>query len=227
MPFAMTMIASYIDHTILKPTAITQDIEQLCTEALVYQFAAVCVPPQFVKIAKQFLANSSVRVATVIGFPFGYNTIDAKVVEIKQAIVDGADELDIVHNIAAVKEGKYELLSQEIAKCLQPVRLHNKCLKVIIESGVLTDDEIVKSCQIYAQHKVDFVKTSTGYAAIGATLNAVQIMRDILPEDIAIKASGGIRDYDFAQQLVAAGASRLGVSAGVKIIEEEKLIHSK
>lgn len=218
----MKTIAPYIDHTILKPTTIAADIRTLCGEAVIYGFAAVCVPPQFVKLARALTADSGVKVATVIGFPFGYNSTAAKLAEIRQAISDGADELDMVHNIAAVKQGDYELLSAEVAQCLQPVRLHNRCLKVIIESGILTDAEITRSCEVYGRHKVDFVKTSTGYAETGATTHAVQLMRRVLPGDIEIKASGGIRDYAFAAELVAAGATRIGASAGVFIVEEEK-----
>lgn len=218
----MKTIASYIDHTILKPTAVAADIQQLCEEAMRFGFAAVCVPPQFVKLAATLTAGSGVKVATVIGFPFGYNSTAAKVLEIRQAIADGADELDMVHNISAVKEGAYGLLAAEVAQCLQPVRLHDKCLKVIIESGILTDEEIVRSCEVYGRHKVDFVKTSTGYADTGATLPAVKLMRASLPAAIEIKASGGIRDYTFAAALVGAGATRIGASAGVSIVKEEK-----
>lgn len=221
----MNNIAGYIDHTILKPTTIVADIEQLCKEAINNRFAAVCVPPQYIALAKKLTAGSGVKVATVIGFPFGYNTTAAKMAEIQQALLDGADELDMVHNIAALKQGDYDLLSREVAKCLQPVRLHNKVLKIIIESGILTTAEIEKACEIYARHKVDFVKTSTGYAETGATVEAVKTMRAHLPDDIAIKASGGIRDYAFAKELIVAGATRIGASAGVKIVDEEKALN--
>ncbi len=220
----MKSIASYIDHTILKPTTVAEDVRKLCEEAVAYAFAAVCVPPQFVKLAGELTAGSGVKVATVIGFPFGYNTTAAKVAEIRQAIADGADELDMVHNISALKQGDYAFLSAEVAQCLQPVRLHNKCLKVIIESGILTDEEISRSCEVYARHKVDFVKTSTGYAETGATVHAVTLMRAALPGTIEIKASGGIRDYVFAAELVKAGATRIGASAGVAIVKEEQSI---
>lgn len=214
-------IATFIDHTILKPTTLPSEIEQLCREAIEHGFAAVCVPPQYIKLSKELTQSSAVKVATVIGFPFGYSTTSAKVAEINQAILDGVDELDLVHNIAWVKQGDYAALSQEIALCLQPIRLHEKTIKVIIESGVLTDEEIIKCCELYARHHVDFVKTSTGYAAVGATLDAVTLMRKSLPESIQIKASGGIRDYQFARTLVEAGATRIGASAGVAIVAEE------
>ncbi len=216
----MNNIASYIDHTILSPTCSDLQIEQLCREAVSYNFAAVCVPPYYIKKAKSLLQHTSVKVATVIGFPFGYSSISAKLAEIHQAIEDGVDELDMVHNLCALKNNDWEYLSKEITTCLQPIRLHNKVIKVIIESGILEKDEIIKSCELYAKHKVDFVKTSTGYAATGAVLEHVQIMRHHLPENIAIKASGGIRDFAFAASLIVAGATRIGASAGVQIVAE-------
>jgi deoxyribose-phosphate aldolase len=219
----MNPIATYIDHTILKPTCSVADIEKLCEEARYNEFKAVCVPPNFVAKAFELLKNTNVKVATVVGFPFGYSNTASKLAEIQQALADGADEIDMVHNISAAKSGNWNFLSKEVALCLQPIRLKDKCLKVIIESGILTDDEIIKSCEVYAKHKVDFVKTSTGYAEIGATLHAVKLMRANLPDSIEIKASGGIRDYAFAQELIAAGATRIGASAGVKLIAEEKL----
>lgn len=216
----MNKVASYIDHTLLKSSCTAADIQKLCDEAKQYNFVAVCVPPNYVALAADILKQTQVKIATVIGFPFGYNNTSSKLAEIHQAIKDGADELDMVHNICAVKNSDYAFLSKEVAACLQPIRLHNKCLKVIIESGILTDQEIINSCEVYAKHKVDYVKTSTGYAEVGATLSAVQLMRAHLPEEIAIKASGGIRDYTFTQQLIAAGATRIGTSAGIKITEE-------
>lgn len=210
-------IATYIDHTLLKPGATEVEISQLCLEAKTYQFAAVCVPPIYVSQAHRLLAGTAVRVACVVGFPFGYHHISTKVVEIKQAIADGADELDMVMNQAALQNGDFDYLSREIVACLQPVRLHRKSLKVIIESGVLRDEEIIQCCELYAQHKVDFVKTSTGYAAQGATLHAVELMRRHLPDTIAIKASGGIRTFEQAKEFLSAGASRIGTSAGIAI----------
>lgn len=213
-------IASYIDHTILKPTTLRSDIEKLCAEALEYKFAAVCVPPNFVVLAKNLTEESDVKVATVIGFPFGYSNIQAKVAEVNQAIKDGADELDIVINISALLNNDFEYLSREIVACLQPIRLNRKIVKIIIESGLLFDDTIVACCQLYAKHKVDFMKTSTGYGEKGASVHAVALMRKHLPEDINIKASGGIRTFAFANELIAAGAGRIGASASVSIISE-------
>lgn len=215
-------IAPYIDHTILKPATTIAEIETLCADALAYNFKAVCVPPFYVKAAKQLLHNSAVLVATVIGFPFGYDSTDSKVIAIRQALLDGADELDIVHNIAALKNGDMNYLSKEIALCLQPIRLADKIVKVIIESGILTEKEIVDSCALYARHKVDFVKTSTGYAEKGASIEAVKLMRAHLPETIQIKASGGIRTFEALKEYVEAGATRIGTSSGVQISKEAK-----
>lgn len=215
-------IAPYIDHTILKPATTIAEIGTLCADALAYNFKAVCVPPFYVKAAKQLLRNSAVLVATVIGFPFGYDSTDSKVIAIRQALLDGADELDIVHNIAALKNADWTYLSKEIALCLQPVRLADKVLKVIIESGILTEKEIVDACELYARHKVDFVKTSTGYAEKGASIEAVKLMRAHLPETIKIKASGGIRTFEAFKEYIAAGAERIGTSSGVQISREAK-----
>lgn len=215
-------IASYIDHTILKPTTQNADIDQLCAEAVQYRFAAVCVPPPYISRARSATQQSEVKTATVIGFPFGYSCIEAKVAEVKQAITDGADELDIVINLCALKNGDWDYLSKEIVACLQPIRLHRKVVKIIVESGILTDEEIVKCCALYAKHKVDFVKTSTGYAEKGASVHAVRLMRANLPAEIEIKASGGIRTFAFAEELVLAGASRIGASAGITIVKEQQ-----
>ncbi len=212
-------IAQYIDHTILKPTTLLSDIEKLCAEARQYGFAAVCVPPNFVKKAKELTEGSAVKVATVIGFPFGYSAVEAKIAEILLAIVDGADELDVVINISAIKNNDWGYLADEINHILPIVRSKHKVIKIIIESGILTDEEIVKCCAIYGAAGIDYLKTSTGYAEKGATVEAVRLFRQHLPANVGIKASGGIRDYIFAKQLVDAGATRLGCSAGVAIVE--------
>lgn len=212
----------YIDHTILKPTTITADIKTLCMEAVEYDFAAVCVPPPFVKIAKTFTGNTGVKVATVIGFPFGYSAIEAKVAETVLAIVDEADELDVVANLIAIRNQDWAYLEKEIATLLPIVRSKGKVIKVIIESGILLEDEIIQCCVLYTKYAVDFVKTSTGYAEKGASVAAVQLMRQHLPANIQIKASGGIRTFAFAQELIAAGATRLGCSASVAIMKESQ-----
>ena len=208
----------YIDHTILKPTCLVSDIEKLCAEAKQYDFAAVCVPPNFVKLAKEKLLGSSVQVATVIGFPFGYSATEAKIAEIILAMVDGADELDVVANISAIKNGDWSAIADEINHIMPIIRSKNKVVKIIIESGVLTDDEIMKCCDIYGIAGIDYLKTSTGYAEKGASVEAVKLFRKHLPDQVQIKASGGIRDYAAAKLMIDAGATRIGCSAGVAIV---------
>jgi len=210
----------FIDHTILKPTTTLVEVEKICTEAIQYQFAAVCVPPLFVKKAKEILKNSTIKVATVIGFPFGYSAIEAKVAEIVLAIVDGADELDMVINISAIKNNDWNFIASEISTIIPIVKSKNKIIKVIIESGILTDNEIIKCCDIYGAAGVDYVKTSTGYAEKGATVHAVKLIRAHLADNVKIKASGGIKTYQFAKELIEVGATRLGCSSSVQIVKE-------
>ena len=208
----------YIDHTILKPTCLVSDIEKLCFEAKQYDFAAVCVPPNFVKLSKEKLVGSTVQVATVIGFPFGYSATEAKIAEIILAMVDGADELDVVANISAIKNGDWSAIADEINHIMPIIRSKNKVVKIIIESGVLTDEEIIKCCDIYGIAGIDYLKTSTGYAEKGASVEAVKLFRKHLPDQVQIKASGGIRDYATAKLMIDAGATRIGCSAGVAIV---------
>ncbi|CAN5769178.1 deoxyribose-phosphate aldolase [soil metagenome] len=210
----------YIDHTVLKPTTLITDIDKLCAEAKAYDFAAVCVPPPFVKLAKQLLEGSNTKTATVIGFPFGYSPIEAKIAEILLGMIDGADELDMVINLIALKNSDWQYLANEIGHVMPVVKQKNKIIKIIIESGVLTDAEIIKCCDLYGAAGIDYLKTSTGYAEKGATLEAVQLFRKHLPDHVKIKASGGIRTYEFAKELVDAGAERLGCSAGVSIMQQ-------
>lgn len=194
------------------------DIEKLCAEAKQYDFAAVCVPPNFVKLAKEKLVGSTVQVATVIGFPFGYSATEAKIAEIILAMVDGADELDVVANITAIKNGDWSAIADEINHIMPIIRSKGKVVKIIIESGVLTDDEIIKCCDIYGIAGIDYLKTSTGYAEKGASVEAVKLFRKHLPDQLQIKASGGIRDYATAKLMIDAGATRIGCSAGVAIV---------
>jgi deoxyribose-phosphate aldolase len=214
-------LASYIDHTILKPDTTITGIEKVCREALHYQFASVCIPPYFVKNAAGFLSGSSIKVATVIGFPFGYQAYTAKLAEAENAIAGGALELDMVMNIAAFKNNDIACLEKEVAEILSITKPGQILLKIIIESGILTDKEIIQCCNFYKNFEIDFLKTSTGYAEKGATLEAVQLMRKQLPSHIQIKASGGIKTFGFAKELIMAGATRLGCSAGVAIVNEE------
>ena len=214
----MITLASHIDHTILKPTTTLFDIEKICNEALEYGFAAVCVPPPFVAVAQAF----GVRTATVIGFPFGYSAVAAKLAEIGQVLADGVDELDIVINLVLLKGGRWPELEEEMTVLTTRAHAAGKIVKVIIESGILSDEEIIQCCKLYSRVGVDFLKTSTGYAEKGASVEAVRLMRQHLPAGIRIKASGGVRDAAFARQLIAAGADRLGCSASVAIVKEEE-----
>lgn len=212
-------LASYIDHTLLKSTASLAETEQLCREAAEYGFYAVCVPPPFVKRAKSLLSPTIVKTATVIGFPFGYSATEAKVAEAVLALVDGADELDMVINLVALRMNDWEYISREVSLLTDIIHKKQKLIKVIIESGVLTDEEIIRCCSVIGKLGIDFMKTSTGYAEKGASVETVQLMRRHLPGSVQIKASGGIRTYDFAQALVQAGAARLGCSASVAIVQ--------
>jgi deoxyribose-phosphate aldolase len=226
----VTNIARYIDHTLLKPTTTYIEINRICKEALEYGFAAVCVPPPLVVVARVGVGADGVmagtaggvKVATVIGFPFGYSTLRAKLAEAEQALADGADELDVVINLIALKNGDWSLLEEEMGQLTERIHAGGRIVKVIIESGILTDEEIVRCCTIYSRVGVDFLKTSTGYAEKGATIEAVRLMRANLPPQVRIKASGGIRNYAFARQLIEAGADRLGCSAGVQIVQGEE-----
>ncbi len=215
-------IAQFIDHTILKPTTTLAEIEKVCEEANQYQFAAVCVPPYYVRDASQVLQKKKVKLATVIGFPFGYSHYKAKRKEIKEALKDGAQELDMVMNLAAFKSNDMAYLENEIGEITKVVKDNDAVLKLIIESGILSNEEIIKCCELYKHYPIDYMKTSTGYAEKGASLEAVELMRKHLPSTMQIKASGGIRDYQFAKQLIDAGATRLGCSAGVAIVNGER-----
>lgn len=215
-----TSIASFIDHTLLKPVASKSDIDKLCDEARQYGFAAVCVPPYYVRRACEDLQGSKVKVATVIGFPLGYAKAEVKQVEVSQAIADGADELDMVMNLAALFSGDEHTLRREIEMILPEVHARGKVLKLIIESGTLSDEQIRYCCALYGQYPVDFLKTSTGFAEKGASIEAVRLMRSLLPAHIQIKASGGIRHYDQVKQYIEAGATRIGCSASVAIMQE-------
>ena len=179
-------------------------------------------PPLFVKYAKNLLEGSNVKTATVIGFPFGYSAIEAKLAETVLAIVDGADELDMVINIASLKNNDWQYLAKELNAIMPVIRNKQRVIKIIIESGILTDGEIIKCCDLYGVAGVDFMKTSTGYAEKGASVHAVALMRKHLADAVKIKASGGIKTLAFARELIAAGADRLGCSSSVAIVNEEK-----
>lgn len=215
-------VASYIDHTLLKPVSTSADIFKLCHEAADNGFAAVCVPPFVVKQSVKALKGSLVKTATVIGFPMGYSSIDAKIAESQNAITDEADELDVVINLMALKNGDWPYLEKEMQVLVSLIHDKGKIIKVIVESGVLTQSELILCCDLYGKMNIDFMKTSTGYAEKGASVSDVKLMRSKLPPGIKIKASGGIRHYDFAIELIEAGAERLGCSASLQIVKEEK-----
>jgi deoxyribose-phosphate aldolase len=210
-------LAPLIDHTLLRSDADMQAIERLCQEAIEHQFCAVCVPPYFVGQAARLLERKAVKIATVIGFPQGYTATPGKVAEIKRAIDDGVDELDAVINICAVKSGQWNYVRNDIDSMTRVAHLKNKRIKIILETDLLTVEEIQQLCAICTDNAVNFVKTSTGFRA-GATPEIVQLLRSHLPESIKIKASGGIRTAEFAQQLIEAGAQRLGTSSGLQLI---------
>jgi deoxyribose-phosphate aldolase len=215
-----TEIAHLIDHTLLKPEATVQQIAQLCHEAMLYNFASVCINPAHVKLAAQLLQNSEVKVCTVVGFPLGATSTEAKVFETLQALNDGATEIDMVINIGALKGGDDALVERDIAAVVKTVHQHGALCKVIIETALLTNDEKVRACQLAKQAGADFVKTSTGFSSGGATIEDVALMRQTVGPQVGVKASGGIRTLAEAQRMISAGATRLGVSAGVKIIQE-------
>jgi deoxyribose-phosphate aldolase len=220
-------IAGYIDHTILKPTTTLAEVEKLCGEAVKYGFAAVCVPPSFVKRADAILDPSDVKVATVVGFPFGYSATEAKLAETVLALVDGADEIDVVINLIALRMNDWDFLVKEVKLLAEVIHNKGKVFKLIVESGILSDNEIIECCEKLGNAGIDFMKTSTGYAEKGATVEAVQLMRKHLPSNIKIKASGGIRDFEFAKKLVDAGADRLGCSASVAIVTGDPSFDTK
>lgn len=214
-------LASLIDHTMLKNVTTVADIDLLCNEALQYGFASVCIPPYYVQDAKKLVGGSAVKVATVIGFPFGYHDYRTKAEEARLAMEQGADELDMVMNLAAFKSNDMAYVETEAETISKLTSENGKTLKVIIESGSLSDEEIIRCCELYRHYPVQFLKTSTGYTEKGASVEAVRLMRQHLPEGIQIKASGGIRTTEFAKQLVEAGATRLGCSASVAIVKGE------
>lgn len=213
-------IAAYIDHTALKPGASMAEIDKLCLEAAMQRFAAVCVLPKYVANAKKMLDGTGVKVATVIAFPSGKGAPGEKKAEIEHALSMGADEVDMVIDLCALKNGDMQELEDEITICLWPVKALGKTIKLIVESGILTDKELIACCNLYSKYDIDFMKTSTGFAETGATVEAVQIMRSNLPDHIGIKASGGIRTYEFAKELIEAGATRIGTSAGMTLVQE-------
>lgn len=214
--------AKYIDHTLLKPEATAKQIVDLCAEAREYNFASVCINPTHVKLAAQLLKDSPVKVCTVIGFPLGANTTSVKRYETQQALADGATEVDMVINIGALKSGDSDLVEKDIAEVCQVAHAGRAICKVILETALLTNDEKVQACLLAKQAGADFVKTSTGFGGGGATVHDVALMRQAVGPSLGVKASGGIRTFADAREMIAAGATRIGASAGVKIIQESR-----
>lgn len=209
-------LASYIDHTLLKPTASQAEIKKLCQEALSYNFASVCVNPVHVPPAARLLQGSSVKVCTVIGFPLGATTTLSKVFEARDAVAGGAEEIDMVLNVGSLLEGDYAKVYSDIKAVREAVP---GLLKVILETCYLSKEQIVRGCILSKLAGADFVKTSTGFGTGGATVEDVKLMREVVGEDVGVKASGGIRDYETAMAMINAGASRIGASAGIAIVE--------
>ena len=207
-------LAHYVDHTQLSQTAVWADIEKLCDEAIRFETASVCIPPSYVKQAKEYVGEK-MAVCTVSGFPNGYNTTEVKEFETRQALEDGADEIDMVINLGWVKDGQYDLVEEEIRTLKKACG--EKILKVIIETCLLTEEEKIRMCEVVTASGADFIKTSTGFSTGGATTEDVALMRSEVGTRLGVKASGGIRDKETAQRMIDAGASRLGTSATIAI----------
>ncbi len=216
----MQNLNQLIDHTILKPDITIEDIRKLCIEAKEYNFYSVCVNPSYVSTAYQFLKNTKVRICTVIGFPLGATSNLSKVYETTVAISDGADEVDMVINIGFLKSGRIDLVEREISAVRD--NCNNTCLKVIIENCLLTDEEKVLACKIARECGADFVKTSTGFFDYGAKVEDIKIMKSAIGDSIGIKASGGIKTYEDAINMINAGANRIGSSSSIDIIKNKK-----
>ena len=215
-------LAKMIDLTLLKPTATKSDIEQLCKNAVHYGFICVVVNPCYVSLTYNLLRESEVKVCTVIGFPLGANLTEVKAYEAKRAVELGASEIDMVMNIGAFKSGDYDLVRNDIFEVVRSVKeiRDDVIVKVIIETCYLTDEEKIQACSIIREAGADFVKTSTGFGPVGATLHDVKLLRNAVGSSLGVKAAGGIRDLKTALAMIEAGANRIGASAGVKIVEE-------
>jgi len=215
-------IAAMIDHTLLKPDATRRQIEELCREAAQFTFATVCVNPAWVALSARLLAGSSVGVCSVVGFPLGATTADVKAYETRRAIFDGASEIDMVINVGALKSGDLGLVERDIEAVTRPCRECGALSKVIIEAALLTDDEKVTACTLAKAAGADYVKTSTGFGPGGATAADVALMRRVVGAEMGVKAAGGVRDLDSVKAMIAAGATRVGASAGVKIVQQAR-----
>lgn len=210
--------ASYIDHTLLKPEATKEEIEQLVNEAKEYKFASVCVNPYWVSFCAEKLKETSVKVCTVIGFPLGATSTETKVFETKQAVQNGAEEVDMVINIGELKAKNDSAVKKDIEAVVNAAK-GSAITKVIIETSLLSDEEKVRACQLAKEAGAHFVKTSTGFSNAGATVGDVRLMRETVGPEMGVKASGGIRDYEKMKAMIDAGANRIGASSGVKIMQ--------
>lgn len=212
-------IAKYIDHTLLKPDALKKDVKRICEEAIKYEFASVCVNQYHTNYVKELLSDSKVKVCTVVGFPLGAVDTGIKAFETAKAVKDGADEIDMVINIGALKDRDYDYVLNDIKEVVKAA--NNNVVKVIIETGLLSDDEKIKACELAVKAGAHFVKTSTGFSKGGATVDDIILMRKTVGEGIGVKASGGIRDYETAIAVIKAGANRIGASSSIAIVENK------
>ena len=212
-------LAKMIDYTLLKPDATEDDITKLCKEAIKYNFASVCINPVYVSLATKLLKGTAVKVCTVIGFPLGANAPEVKAFEAKNAIEKGAQEIDMVMNVGALKSGNYELVKRDMIAVIEVAKERNVVTKVILECGFLTDEEKVTACKLAKKARADFVKTSTGFGPSGARIHDVKLMKEAIGKGMKVKASGGIRTFKDAFAMIKAGADRIGTSSGVAIIE--------
>lgn len=211
-------LSQRIDHTILSPLSRPDEVAKYCQESLNHQFAGVCIPPFFVKTARSIIKDAPVNIVTVAGFPFGYSHVAAKIEEMKKAFVEGADEVDAMVNLCAIKSEQWGTVKNEIESMVTMCHMKGKILKLIVETAQLSEDELRHICELSVAAEVDFIKTSSGVIGPGASIESVSFLRNILPPEVRVKASGDIRDRNFAEALVAAGADRIGTSVGVQLI---------
>lgn len=212
-------ILSKVDHTLLSVTATSNEIKNLCDDGIKYKVASVCIAPCYVKFAKDYVGNNAIKICTVIGFPNGYNTSESKLYEVSDAIKNGADELDVVINLAWLKNEMYDKIGDELSRIKTLCR--DKILKVIIETCLLTEEEKIKMCQIVTQCGADYIKTSTGFSKFGATFDDVKLLKKYVGEKVKVKAAGGISSIEDAERFIELGASRLGTSKIVKIVKQQ------
>lgn len=211
--------AKYIDYTLLKSDATIKEIKSLCKEAILYGFYSVCVNPNYIKLCKNQLKNTDIKICSVVGFPLGANHIKTKCFEVKQAIKDGVDEIDVVVNIAKIKDKKYAYIEKELDSILK-ISKGKVLTKIIVETALLDDEEIIDITQIVKNSGAEYIKTSTGFSKRGASISDIKLMKEVITDKISIKASGGINNFEFMHNLILAGANRIGTSHGVEIMQE-------